>query len=205
MARLTLIFVAVSAAVGPTAGQPKDKPYKIPTPVGWREESMPLPPRFAAGMTWTGSEELRFAPGMYRDGSDSFLSYAFLCWLPADQPTDAKAVERELLAYFSGLAKGVIPRRLNKEADVKSFTLTLKEVAKPDNRPTGNAVTAYAGDLKWTEPFVTGKPQTLHLDVHTWKSAKHNRSCVFVAASPQPESAAVWKTLREIRAGTTIP
>jgi hypothetical protein len=205
MTRLTLAFVALLAIVGTMTGQPTDKPHQIPTPKGWREESMPMPPRFAAGMTWRGTEELRFAPGMYREGSDSFLSYAFLCWLAADPPTDARAIERELLAYFRGLAKGVMPRRLNKEADVDAFTLTLKEAAKADKRPTGETVTAYAGELQWTEPFVTGKPQTLRLDIHTWKCEKAKHSCVFVLASPQPDSAAVWKTLREIRADTKFP
>src|SRR5262249_54298001 len=161
---------------------------------GWKREAIALPPPFAPGMTWKGTEELRFAPGMYKEGSDSFLSYTFLFWLPADQPTDAKAIDRELLAYYRGLAKAVMPRRLNREADVATFTLTTKEAGEwADKRPTGEAVTASAGDLKWTEPFVTGKPQTLHLDIHAWRCAKHERNCVFVAASPQPETAAIWK------------
>lgn len=205
MNRRTFTCISVLAVVGAAAGQTKDKPYQIPTPKGWREESMPMPPRFAADMTWKGTEELRFAPGMYREGSDSFLSYAFLCWLDADQPTDAKAIERELLAYFRGLAKAVMPRRLNKEADVGSFTLTLKEAKQLAKRPTGEAVTALVGELKWTEPFVTGKPQTLRLDIHAWTCDKHKHNCVFVLASPQLESAAVWKALRDIRAETTLP
>ena len=49
----------------------------------------------------------------------------------------------------------------------------------------------------------TGKPQTLRLEIHAWPSAKHKHHCVFVCVSPQPETAAVWKTLREIRAGCT--
>jgi hypothetical protein len=47
--------------------------------------------------------------------------------------------------------------------------------------------------LKWIEPFAIGKFQTLRLEIHSWPSAKHHHHCVFVCASPQPETAAVWR------------
>jgi hypothetical protein len=62
-------------------------------------------------------------------------------------------------------------------------------------------VTGYSGELKWIEPFATGMPQTLYLEIQSWPSASKHR-CVFVCVSPQAaKNAAVWKTLREIRAG----
>src|SRR3954447_26189368 len=134
MMRFTLSYAAVLTFLNLSVAQPAAKPSLIPTPRGWREKTTPLPPRFADGMSWKGTEELRFAPGMYAEKSDSFLSYTFLFWLNPDQPTDAKAIERELLAYYRGLAKGVMPRRLNMEANVGEFTLSLKDAPKPDKR-----------------------------------------------------------------------
>ena len=82
------------------------------------------------------------------------------------------------------------------------MTLTAAK-QQPDRRPGGEAVAGFVGALTWTEPFATGKPQTLRLEIHSWPSAKHKHHCVFVCASPQPETGAVWKTPREIRAGCT--
>ena len=186
------------------AGQPeKEPPYQVPAPKGWGKETIALPPGFAPDMKWKGAEELRFAPGMFKAAADDFFSYALLFWLPDDQKVDRKTMERELLAYYRGLATAVLKGK-KQEADTKAFTLTIKEAKeKPGKRPGGESVTAYTGELKWTEPFATGKPQTLRLEIHTWAASRHKRHCVFICASPQPETAAVWKALREVRAGCT--
>jgi hypothetical protein len=43
----------------------------------------------------------------------------------------------------------------------------------------------------------------LRLEIQTWPSEKHKHNCIFICASPQPETAEVWKAMREIRAGCT--
>src|SRR5439155_3623667 len=107
----------------------------------------------------------------------------------ADQKVDKDALEKELLGYYRGLATAVLKGK-KQEADVSAFALSLKESAA-EKRPTGEAVSAYSGELKWTEPFTTGKAQTLKLDIHVWYSEKHKHHCVFICASPQPEDAPV--------------
>jgi hypothetical protein len=185
-------------------GQPdKEPPYQVPAPAGWAKETIALPPAFAPDMKWKGTEELRFAPGMFKADAADFLSYALLFWLPDTAEIDAKTMERELLAYYRGLAAAVLKGK-KQEVDTKAFTLTIKGAKQqPDKRPSGVPVAGYVGELKWTEPFATGNAQTLRLEIHVWLNAKHKHHCVFVCASPQPETAAVWKTLREIRAGCT--
>jgi hypothetical protein len=150
-------------------------------------------------MKWKGTEELRFAPGMFKANAPDFFSYALLFRLDDDAEIDAKTMERELLAYYRGLAVAVLKSK-KKEVDAKAFSLTITAATQQPDKP-GEAVAAYVGELKWTEPFATGKPQTLHLEIQSWPGAKHR--CVFVCASPQAQAAAVWKTLREIRAGCT--
>jgi hypothetical protein len=185
------------------AGQPqKEPPYQVPTPPGWAKENFALPPSFAPDMTWKGTEELRFAPGMFKANDPDFFSYALLFWLPDDADIDAKTIERELLAYYRGLAAAVLKGK-KQEVDTKLFRMTITAAMQPDRRPSGEAVAGYVGELKWTEPFATGKPQTLRLEIQSWPSAKHKHHCVFVCASPQPQTGVVWKTLREIRAGCT--
>jgi hypothetical protein len=151
-------------------------------------------------MKWKGAEELRFAPGMFKAGTPDFLSYAFLFWLTDDTQIDAKTLERELLAYYRGLAAAVSKSK-KRNVDTTVFSLTITAAGRtPEKLPGGEAVSGYSGELHWTEPFATVKPQTLRLEIESWQSgSKHH--CVFVCASPQPETAAVWKMLREIRAG----
>jgi hypothetical protein len=200
MLRLTVLFAAASLAA---AGQEKP-PYSVPEPKGWNKESIDLPPKgFAPDMTWKGKEEIRFAPGMFKADAPDFFSYALLFWLPDDQKVDPKTVERELLTYYRGLSKTVLASK-KQEVDAAAFTLTLKEVKeKAGKRP--EPVTAHVGELKWVEPFATGKPQTLRFEIHTWHNEKHRHHCVFVCASPRPETDEVWTRLREIRDGTTFP
>lgn len=203
MLRSCLLWVLLLA--GSAAGQPeREPPYQVPAPKGWAKETIALPPAFAPDMKWKGTEELRFAPGWMKADADTFFSYALLFWLPDDQKVDPRTMEQELLSYYRGLASAVLKAR-KQEVDVGTFTLTIKEAPdQPGKRPGGEPVAGYVGELKWTEPFTTGKPQTLRLEIHAWRVEKHKHHGVFICASPQPESAAVWKTLRDIRAGCTV-
>lgn len=107
VARACLLSALVLTASA--AGQPeKEPPYQVPTPAGWAGETIALPPAFAPDMKWKGTEELRFAPGMFKPEAPDFFSYALLFWLPEDAETDTKAIERELLAYYRGLAAAVL-------------------------------------------------------------------------------------------------
>jgi hypothetical protein len=199
-ALLGVVFLSFAGAA-----EPEKPPYQVPEPKGWGKETIELPPKFAPDMTWKGVEEIRFAPGMFKPEATDFFSYALLFWLPDDQKTDPKTVEKELLAYYRGLAKAVLESKKQK-VDAGDFTLTIKDAKeKTGKRPGGEAYSASVAELKWTEPFATSKPQTLRIEIHTWPSAKHKRTCVFLCVSPQPETAEVWKTLREIRDGTAAP
>jgi hypothetical protein len=148
-------------------------------------------------------EEFQPSPLLAGCHAADFFSYALLFWLPDDAQIDAKTMERELLAYYRGRAAAVLKGKKQK-VEAKAFTLTITgPKQQPDKRPGGEPVAGYVGELKWIEPFATGNPQTLRLEIHTWPCAKDKHHCVFVCASPQPQTAAVWKTLREIRAGCT--
>lgn len=199
--RMLLILLVIGLAGGQS---PKEPPFQVPTPRGWAKETIALPPAFAPDMKWKGTEELRFAPGWQKVDGDTFFSYDLLFWLPNDQKVDAKTIEHELLSYYRGLAKAVFESK-KKKVDVSTFNLIIKDAPdKPAKRPDGAPVAGYVAELKWTEPFTTGKPQALRLEIHTWSVPQHKHHCIFICASSQPETAAVWKTLREIRAGCTV-
>lgn len=187
----------------PLAGQPeKQAPYEVPTPAGWKTEHFALPPSFAPDMKWKGNEELRFAPGMFKANAPDFFSYAMLFSLSDEAKIDAKTLENELLAYFRGLATMVLKGK-KQAVDSTAFSLNITATKQPDRRPGGEAMAGYVGELTWIEPFTTGKPQNLHLEIQTWPSAPQRHHCIFVCASPQSKTSAVWRTLHEIRDGCT--
>jgi NAD(P)-dependent dehydrogenase (short-subunit alcohol dehydrogenase family) len=104
-----------------------------------------------------------------------------------------------------GLARAVLESKKQK-VDVSAFTLVIKYAKDKTGKRTGSETySAYLGELKWVEPFTTGKGQALRLEIHTGPCAKHKHNCVFICVSPQPEAAEVWKKLREIRDGCTVP
>lgn len=202
MLRAILLLCIMAMSVS-TFGQETDSlPYYIPAPEGWGKETIPLPPEFAPDMKWQGIEELRFAPNFLKPDSATFFSYALLFWLPDSVKVDTATLQSELLVYYQGLAKAVSEGKEQK-IDVATFTISVRDAAtKPAKRPNGKAVTAMEGELKWIEPFTTGKAQTLQLEIHAWREAEQQSRCVFICASPQPRTAAIWKSMREIREGT---
>jgi hypothetical protein len=69
------LLVALLLARSAAAQSEDEPPYKVPEPAAWAKETFPLPPAFAPGVTWTGVEELRFAPDWMKANADTFFSY----------------------------------------------------------------------------------------------------------------------------------
>ena len=199
MQRLLFIFGLTLLSGSIATAQEKSPKYKLTVPEGWKSEVIVLPPVFAKEMTWKGIEDIRFAPGMFKANSDSFFSYTILFWLPGKQNVDAKSLQREFLRYYQGLAKAVSAGKISgEEFDVKFHPV--KSKAKPEMRD-GDPVRSFVGEMKWVEPFVTRKKQTLYLDVQSWYCAKAKRQVVFICVSPQEKKAAIWQQMHKIRAG----
>ena len=145
-------------------------------PEGWREEIVSLPPDFAPNMTWKGREVLRFSPGMFQQEAPDFFSYVFLLELDEGLPD----WNQQLLRYYEGLARAV---QKNPKLDTSGYQVSLQGTPE-----------ALYGTLKWVEPFVTKKPQTLYLELHQVGELEW-----FVCASPQKTDRPIWTQMRRIR------
>ncbi len=179
------------------ADEPKTAP--LTAPLDWGGETITLPPGFAKDMAFKGVEHIRFAPGMMKSDSDTFFCYAFAFELKAEPKLTQATVQVELLKYYRGLCTAVL-NGAKPALDPTEFTCTLKEF-KPEKDPSPNdeseGLMSYTGTIKWVEPFATKKPQTLNLEIQTWKQGERN--FLFACVSPQDKDAAVWKQLRKIR------
>lgn len=212
-----LLFLACSLSVlagltGPSsAAEPKDKTAaaggsdeRLVFHTDWKGERIALPPTFAPAMKLKGIEVIRFAPGMFQAQSESFFSYAFVFSLEKDQGLTREIIQREMLAYYQGLAESVSKSK-GRTVDAGKFTFELKQAqpatGTPEQIPAATKVTQYAGKLAWVEPFVTGQPQTLHFEIQFWSDPGTARDYLFVCTSPKaPEGTdSIWKDLRSLR------
>lgn len=148
----------------------------IPSPPGWKSETISMPPDFAPTMSWKGEEILRFAPGMFKAGEDDFFSYVFLLKLDQGEPD----WDTQLLLYYQGLAKAVME---DEKLDTSSFELQLK----------GDSKVRY-GTLDWIEPFTTKKPQRLNIEIRQISPQRW-----FFCASPADPYAPIWTSMRDMR------
>ncbi len=198
------LVIGSSGSVGDTT-ETVERP-QLNAPKEWRGERIKLPPEFAPNMKLRGIEEIRFAPGMFDATSPSFFSYVFVLHLPEQAPPGTKAIEHDILAYYQGLAKAVGEGR---ELTIDTKTFKLEEAPKLPQSP--NQVRVDKNDfpvksfvLSWTEPFVTGKPQKLHLEIVSGQYPGTKDSFVYVCASPADKSTKIWTQMRDIRSGYKI-
>jgi hypothetical protein len=187
----------VMCSVGLLQGEDPADALQIKAPEKWKGETITLPAAFAPDMKFKGIEVIKFAPGMFDAKADSFFSYVLVFQVEPKQELTQKVLRQELLAYYRGLATSVLKNQ-KVEFDPKSFALKLKEAkATAAARPTG--AKTFKGDLKWLEPFVTRKPQTLHLEIEAWKDVKSKHNYIFICASPSKTTGAIWNEMRGIR------
>ena len=78
-----------------------------PTPDGWRYERLDFPLSFAPDIELEGFEELRFAPGMFQPGSDTYFSYVLGIRAAGELTVDVAFLESFLLKYYRGLCAAV--------------------------------------------------------------------------------------------------
>jgi hypothetical protein len=170
--------------------------FHFDTGQGWRGEQMKVPPRFAPGMTWKGSEDIRFAPGMYRPESEMFFTYAFVMLLDEGAEVSQEAIQGESLLYFQGLARAVM-RGKRMPVDTDTFVLKLEEAKAAQEKSAHGETTTFTGTLDWIEPFATQAPQQLYLQITTWKHGL--KTALFFAVSPKAPDHRNWNELQRIQ------
>jgi hypothetical protein len=197
------LLLATLARPGPLSLAADAPAEKLTFHSEWKGERIELPPSFAPAMTLKGSEEIRFAPGMFNPHSDSFFTYAFVFSVPRSQELTPEVIKQEMLTYYRGLAEAVSKGK-GRTVEAAKFTFTLEPAATadaPKKISASTKVSQYKGELSWVEPFVTGQPQLLHCELQSWSDAVTARNYLFVCASPKVarETDAAWRELREIR------
>jgi len=174
---------------------------KKPTPE-WAGERIKLPPGFAPKLGLKGIEEILFAPGMFKAEAKDFFTYVFLFALEQKPVLTAAVLRKELLVYYTGLSRA---RMNDPKLDVSKFSVKLEPLKENGVTPKGAMnVKSFRAEVVWLEPFTTKKMQTLHFELQTWQYKGSANQYLFVSASPQKRAAAIWKTMRGIRASVEL-
>jgi len=194
---LLFVTLAFASRVLAQTEPPKPEiPFVMPTPEGWRTETIPFPIGFAPELPYKGLEELRFSPGMFKPGSEDFWTYAFVFWLEGEVPLTAERLNSNLKTYLEGLSRVVEEK--NEKFDPKAATVTarLKEA-----KATKDGQRHFEGKVEAYEPFKTHKRQILNVRVDVFQCPAQGRTVAFFQVSPQPTKHQVWETLKRIRDG----
>src|SRR4029077_8811621 len=124
-----------------------------PIPTGWKHETFPLPPSFAADLPYQGSEDLRFMPGWSSPDAADFWSYEFVWWLNQPPTFDAASFGASLATYFRGLCTAVGGSKY--QFDPARYRAVLTAVADSDPPRLAGQVFTY-------DAFKTGEPIVLN-------------------------------------------
>ena len=86
-------------------GKKWEAPYVLDTIKGWDVERFLIPISFAPSIPYKGIEDIRFTPGWAKKTTNEYWSYAFLWYLDGTVTLDARTIENNLKAYYTGLIK----------------------------------------------------------------------------------------------------
>lgn len=196
---MPLLALLLCLLVTTPADSEKATDKSFPVPAGWRTEHIDFPLPFAPELEYKGWEELRFAPGMFDDKSETYFTYAFLLRLDGRIEFNRKSLAQLLTTYFQGLCRHVAEG--DKPAiDVTGVVATIDSPGKKEKQGV-----SYRCVLKMIDVFVTKKPLDLNLDILVSANGEDGCTCIMVGASPKAHGHDSWKELDQLRADFHCP
>jgi len=197
MKKLPLFFLFTFCFL--LAVKAQTKPVLLPNPENWQFEQFPLPPVFAPAIKYTGIEELRFSPNMFKKDSIGYFTYAFAARLDNTESISKEDIKNYLLVYFKGLcSKTAADRKLN-PVDTSAISVAIAKKETPDKATVYNILVHLFG------VFTDGAPVALNMEVKVLTDVAGKKVYLLFIASPQPRTDAVWRELYKLQKGFTMP
>jgi hypothetical protein len=194
----SFFFLKTSAQETKFDGHKWQAPYFLDTLKGGGIERFLIPIEFAPSIAYKGVEDIRFTAGWGKKESSEYWSYAFLWYLDGLQPFDAKTFEKNLAAYYTGLATTNIDKSKLDSAKAKAKASIKQVPGKGFDSQT------FEGTVDLLD-FLSLQPIRLHFIIHVKRSEALNKTFVFHEASPQPYTHDVWKTLNSLWSSFKLP
>ena len=189
---LVLLLLCAAVAAPSTAQDPVEVRFFLPTPEGWRTETIPFPLEFAPDLEYEGLEELRFAPGMFQEGSADFWSYAFVWWVPEGTGFETKRLQEDLERYFQGLTTAVAEAR-DFDPGEPDYDVKLRPIESSTSGQVG-----WEGEAATYDVFVTRKPIQLGIRMDIIPCPSQGHVAAIFQLSPQPRDHSIWEVLESL-------
>ncbi|HUS01983.1 MAG TPA: hypothetical protein VMY77_09665 [Chitinophagaceae bacterium] len=169
--------------------------YTLPFPQGWKTELFSLPVKFAPAIAYKGVEDIRFAPGWEKATSNEYWTYCFLWCLEDSIHIDAKIIEKNLEAYYTGLiGSNVQQNKISSNSIIQTETSF-------DKAATANGdLETFTGTIRMLD-YMKQEPITLNCMVHLTSCPQQSNTYLFHEISPKPFTDSVWKSLHQIWTG----
>jgi len=189
----SLLFIKTSGqnAKEEFDGKKWEAPYVLDTIKGWDVERFLIPISFAPSIRYKGVEDIRFTPGWAKKTSNEYWSYAFLWYLDGKVTLDAKTIENNFKAYYTGLIK--VNSDSSKIAD-KLFPVTSSIRSRTTEKED---LKTFEGSVTMLD-YMSKQPITLNVVVHIRSCAGKDKTFVFHEISPMHYSDEVWKRLHQL-------
>ncbi|MEP6670493.1 MAG: hypothetical protein ABJF10_15140, partial [Chthoniobacter sp.] len=162
-------------------------PMVLKEPADWRLETMSVPPGFAPGVKLSGSEEIRFAPGMFDTTSSTYFTCALAIVAEGAPVLGAPEIKDFLERYYRGLSTG----RARRNKMVVDPTQMNAEVT-----PVPGTKDRFDADIVFFDSFSDGRKITLHVEAQVIPQPATNRTCLILLVSPSARESDVWPPLR---------
>jgi hypothetical protein len=167
-------------------------------PADWRFEGMTVPPGFAPDIKLTGSEEIRFAPGMFDTGSSNYFTYV-VAILAGGAPELGVADLKDFLEkYYSGFSAAV-----GRGKGLSPDPAQMRAVVNPAP-PGPDAKNRFVAQVVFFDSFSDGRKITLNVEAQVVPRPASKQTCLILLVSPSFKDAPVWQTLREIGRKTAM-
>lgn len=202
VSKLKNVFLAFSTTIllSISARAQQDTTSQLLTgPAGWSFERFSLPPSFAPGISYSGAEELRFSPGMFKKEATDYFTYAFVAQLNDTKNISQDNIKNYLLDYFKGLCSSTAHGR---KLVIDTSKITVSVEAKKGT--TQNEI-IYNAWLNVFGVFADGAAVKLNMEIKVLNDAASSKTYLVFIVSPKEKTDEVWTQLYKIQKDFTIP
>lgn len=196
MKRLILFLMLACGAFDTASAQrAQPAPTMLAGPADWRFERLHIPPGFARDIPWSGYEEARFSPGMFRTDSPTYFTYVLSICIDGTPKIEAPELKDFFDRYFKGLST-MVGRGKGMKPDPTIFNAEVKPLEKAG---------LFSARVPYIDTFTDGRQITLNVEAEVRPLPQSSKTQIILLLSPQAPEAEIWTKLREIRSEARTP
>jgi hypothetical protein len=176
---------------------PQSDVFSYAIPGNWGLDARyPFPLPWSPAILHHGIEDLAFAPDFDDLSSPEYHSYLIVWWLDGAQQFTAEQLQKDMLAYFLGLAE---QRGRNRKfvPDLSKVSAEYTGSASGPRTFGGSPARVFTGAVTIIDTH--GKPTKLHSEIVASVCPGTDHTAVFFSMSHEPRPAALWTQLDAVR------